>query len=167
MRHAFPMMPPFVLHELSIANPREQTPFGPSPSYNDGWWTRPDAPDGVNMRYFELREGTTDLTRIRVFDPSNIRVQLDGFDLTFDTIEVDRIETRVERQREGFAVTALILLRERFDSFQIAAFSHKDEFWRKTDFEPRRRVDGNTGAATVFVAPPLSASQGSRHDAQP
>lgn len=148
------MTRPLVLEEL-IAAP-QATPFEASPSYRNDWWTRPDAPRGVNVRYFELREGRTDVTRVRLFDPSTVRVALEDFDSSMATMEVDRIETRAERRREGFGLHALNLLRERFDTHQFVAFSHQDDFWSETGFEPRYRQDGRTaGTATVFVAQPL------------
>lgn len=108
------------------------------------------------MRYYELREGDADITRLRIFDPGVIAVQLDDFDPSLPTIEVDRIETRVEVQCQGYGLAALNLLRDRFDTSQVVAFSHADHFWKKTGFEKKRRTDGRVdGTATFFVAPPL------------
>lgn len=143
-----------VLDEL-VAGPRE-TPFAPSPSFRNDWWTRPDAPQGQSVRYFELRGGDADVTRLRIFAPGVIAVQFDRFDASLPTVEVDRIETRVERKYQGYGLAAVNLLRDRFDTSQVVAFSHADGFWKKAGFEQKHRTDGRVdGTATFFVAPPL------------
>ncbi|WP_372969124.1 hypothetical protein [Microbacterium sp.] len=141
------------LEEL-IAAPRE-TPFEPSPSFTNAWWTRPDAPQGRNVRYFQVRDGLLDVVRLRVFDPAVIWPQFDDFDADKCTVEIDRIETRVESRFQGYARSALTLLCEEFDTCQVVAFSHADEFWERTGFAKKHRQGGTGREAAFFVWPPM------------
>jgi len=124
------------------------TPFTPNPRFNDTWWLG-DAKGPLAFCSFST-DSCGEVARALIKRSSTTGEVYPTYTRSrFGSTEIDRLEVRVDLQRQGFGRETIALVSAEFEPPFVALSLNEwsDAFWRSLGWAEHQHPDGPLGAS--------------------